>query len=150
MLVWKLGRLLAVAFVLVVSCGTMSLAGVTGNISGRVADDQSNPIGGAKITASSPSQSASAPTDAHGFFSILNLSPDTYAITASKDGYDTASVAGITVQADQTASVAVTMDLSAKSLGRVVTTATASVVSKASAAGHRRPFNSASESFEDL
>ncbi len=130
MLTWKLGRLLAVAFVIVAWCGTVSLAGVTGNISGRVADDQGNPIGAAKVTASSPSQSASSPTDTHGFFSILNLSPDTYVVTASKDGYDTASVAGITVQADQTASVAVTMHLSAKSLGRVVTTATASVVSK--------------------
>ncbi len=105
-------------------------AGVTGNISGHVVDEGGAPIAGAKVTAASASQAASSATDAHGFFSILNLSPDTYVVTASKDGYETASVAGITVQADQTATATLTLHPVVRSLGRVVTTATASVVSK--------------------
>jgi outer membrane receptor protein involved in Fe transport len=130
MIVRIIGRLFALTLVVVTASFSVSLAGVTGNISGHVTDDHANPIGYAKVTAASPSQSGSGQTDAHGFFSILNLSPDTYTVTASKDGFDTVSVAGITVQADQTASVTVVLHEMAKSLGKVLVAATASVVSK--------------------
>ena len=68
--------LLLVAFVLQ---GTISvLAGTTGQISGTVVDPQSNqPISGARVTAVSPSQSATTTSDATGRFSFISLAPDT-------------------------------------------------------------------------
>ena len=108
-----------------------SLAGTTGVISGRVTDDKGGPIAGARVTAISPSESKSATTDATGFYSILNLSPDTYAVASSKDGFDTISVTGYTVQADQTTRVDLSMKPSAKVIGHITASANASVVNKA-------------------
>lgn len=126
----RLGRLFIIAFVLTLAFGVQSIAGVTGNISGHVTDDHGTPIDGAKVAVTSPSQAITTLTDTHGFYSILNLSPDTYSVTASKDGYDLSTVYGITVHTTQTAGVNFTLRLTAKMIGRVVTEATASVVSR--------------------
>src|SRR5579863_7168701 len=127
---WKFGRIVALVCALAVAGEVAALAGVTGNISGHVDDPQANPVADARVNASSPSQSLSGSTDSHGFFSILNLSPDTYTVTASKDGYDTSTIAGVTVQADQSAGVNFVLRPAARSLGKVLVSATASVVSK--------------------
>ncbi len=126
----RLGRLFIIALIIGLSMTTQTLAGVTGGISGHVTDDKGSPIGGALVAITSPSQSLTTKTDAHGFYSVLNLSPDTYTITASQDGYDTSTVYGVTVETNQTAGVNIALRPSAKTLGKVVTTATASVVSK--------------------
>ncbi len=126
----RLLRTALVALLVVVFQGTWALAGTTGSISGKVTDQNGNGIVGARVTIASPSQSETMTTAANGFYSALNLSPDTYTITTSKDGYDTAQVYGITVQADQVSRADVTLRGSTKTLGRVTTTATASVVSR--------------------
>ena len=106
-----------------------ALAGTTGAIHGRVVDSASGaPISGAKITASSPSQVETVTSDAGGAFVFISLSPDTYTITASKDGYDTASLPGITVVADQARNIGVTLQKTLKTIGTVTTRATASLV----------------------
>ncbi len=110
--------------------GTWALASNTGGIEGKVTDQNGNPIGGVRVTAASPSQSARVTTGSNGFYSVLNLSPDTYSITASKDGFDTSTVSGITVQADQNTAADIKMHPTVRTLGRITTTATASVVSK--------------------
>ncbi len=110
--------------------GTWALAGTTGNIQGKVTDQSGNPLSAVKVTAASPSQSQSSTTGATGFYSILNLSPDTYSITGTRDGYDTTTVYGITVTADQSASANLQMRPSIKTIGHITTTATASIVSK--------------------
>jgi len=97
--------LLLVAFVLQ---GTTSvLAGTTGSISGSVIDPTSNqPVSGARVTVASPSQSLTTTTDASGRFSFISLTPDTYNVSvAATSTRDTASVSGVTVQADQTVNV---------------------------------------------
>ena len=129
MLAARLERLFF-ALVLVVLCLAPATAGVTGNISGHITDDKANPVSGAHVSVSSPSQSVTAQTDARGFYSVLDLSPDTYSITVTKDGFDTSTVYGVTVQTNQTAGVNIALRPSTRTLGRVVTTATASVVSK--------------------
>ncbi|MBC5804866.1 MAG: TonB-dependent receptor domain-containing protein [Candidatus Eremiobacter antarcticus] len=126
----RLLRTALVALLVVVFQGTWALAGTTGSISGKVTDQNGNGIVGAKVTIASPSQSETMTTAANGFYSALNLSPDTYTITTSKDGYDSAQVYGITVQADQVSRADVALRGSTKTLGRVTTTATASVVSR--------------------
>jgi outer membrane receptor protein involved in Fe transport len=124
------GRFIAALVIaLCAACGP-ALAGTTGGISGRVIDAAGSPVAGVKITVSAPSQTSSGVSDAKGFFSILNLTPDTFTITASKDGFDTSQLAGITVQADQTASATIAMRPTVKVLTTVTATAVASVVNK--------------------
>jgi hypothetical protein len=126
----KLGRFFIFALMLSFAAVGQSLAGVTGSISGHVTDERNNPVAGVKIAVASPSQEVTTQSDARGFYSVLSLSPDTYSITASKDGFDTSTLSGVTVQTNQTATANIALRPSAKTLGKVVTTATASVVSK--------------------
>ncbi|MBC5808534.1 MAG: hypothetical protein DLM53_10630 [Candidatus Eremiobacter antarcticus] len=123
-------RIALLALMVLLFQGTWALAGTTGSISGKVTDQNGNGIVGARVTIASPSQSETLTSAANGFYSALNLSPDTYTITTSKEGYDTAQVYGITVQADQISRADVTLRAGTKTLGRVTTTATASVVSR--------------------
>ncbi|MGZ3496284.1 MAG: carboxypeptidase-like regulatory domain-containing protein [Vulcanimicrobiaceae bacterium] len=51
-----------------------ALAGTTGNITGTATDYSTGaPLAGVKVSATSLSQSATTTTDAHGFYSLLNL-----------------------------------------------------------------------------
>ena len=78
-------------------------AGTTGTIVGRLVDQSSGAaIVGARVSVVSPSQSESSVSDANGSYRFLSLAPDTYTVTVARTGYDTLSLAGVTVQADQT------------------------------------------------
>ncbi len=79
-----------------------AIAGNTGNITGTVTDASGKTVADVQVSAASPSQSASVTTDAHGFYSILNLIPDTYTVSFQKSGYAAASVPGVVVAQDQT------------------------------------------------
>ncbi len=68
--------------------------------------------------------------DANGFYTVLDLSPDTYSVTASKDGYDTSTIYGVTVTQDQSTAADVKMRQTVRTIGHVTTTATPRVVSK--------------------
>jgi len=104
-------------------------AGTTGGLHGRVADAASGaPIVGAKVTASSPSQLETVTTDPNGVFVFISLAPDTYTVTVSKDGFDTASLPGITVVADQARNIGVTLQKTLKTLATISTRAAASLV----------------------
>lgn len=93
-----LGLLLAFA-----SQGVPAFAGTSGGISGIVTDAKTGaPIAGVRLQISSPSQSVTVSTDAHGHFIALALQPDDYTLTAVKSGYDTLSQDGYAVFADQT------------------------------------------------
>jgi Carboxypeptidase regulatory-like domain len=84
-----------------------ALAGTTGTIVGTVDDSATKvPIAGATVIAVSPSQVARVTTDASGRFIFLSLAPDTYTITAQHAGFESLSVAGISVLADQSQTVA--------------------------------------------
>ncbi len=111
--------------------GTSSvLAGTTGAISGSVVDAQSNqPVAAARVTAASPSQSATTTTDAAGRFSFISLNPDTYTVSvAGTDARDAASVTGITVQADQNVTVALSQPAKLKVIGAVTSRAAGALV----------------------
>src|ERR1700730_12091346 len=123
-------RIVLVALFVLLVQGTWALAGTTGRISGKVADQNGNGVAGAKVTAASPSQTISVTSGANGFYSILNLSPDTYSVTVSKDGFDTSTVYGITRAADQSTSAGSRAQPTVKTIGHITTTATASVVSR--------------------
>ncbi len=120
--------LLLVAFVLQGS--SVTLAGTTGAVNGSVVDVQSNkPISGATVTAQSPSQSARTTSDASGRFSFISLAPDTYTIAvAATPAYDTASISGVTVQADQTLTLSLQQSPRLKVIGTVTSRAASALV----------------------
>ncbi len=83
-----------------------AFAGTTGGVNGTVTDaDTKAALAGAKVTASSPSQTASVVADSSGRYSFVNLAPDTYTITAEKDGYQAGKTTDVVVYADQQATV---------------------------------------------
>jgi len=115
--VFVIAVLSAVAFI---SAKSAALAGTTGTLGGSVIEAQGGaPIAAAKVTAASPSQTSGTSTDRTGRFVFLSLIPDTYTVSAAKDGYETARISGISVFADQNQNVVVSMQPAAKSLGTV-------------------------------
>lgn len=107
---------------------TWALAGVTGNIAGTVKDSSGTPIAGAQVKAISPSQTSAATTDAGGHFILLSLSPDTYTLNVSKQGFSDASLPGEVVFADQTQQVEVRMAKQLITIGRVTAQGASSLV----------------------
>ncbi len=72
--------------------------------------------------------SRTATTDAGGHFVILSLGPDTYTVSLTKMGYQSISIPGVTVFADQTQQVAYTLQSALKTIGHVTSAAGASLV----------------------
>ncbi len=101
----SLGRSLAAIGLLVAFMGQASwaTAGTLGGIGGIVTDAKTGaPIAGAQVQISAPSQKVTVTTDAHGHYIAFSLQPDDYTLTAEKAGYDTKSISGYSVFADQT------------------------------------------------
>src|SRR5215472_1764786 len=108
--------------------GTWTLAGVTGNLAGTVRDNSGAPVAGASILAISPSQTARSTTDAQGHFVILSLAPDTYTVTITKTGYQTASFPGEVVFADQTQQTTYALSQALKTIAHVSATGAGNLV----------------------
>jgi Carboxypeptidase regulatory-like domain/TonB-dependent Receptor Plug Domain len=120
---------LALSIVFVCSGFTAAFAGTTGALSGKVVDTATQaPLVGARVTVVSPSGASSVLTDKTGSFQFLSLSPDTYALSVTDAGYDTATLSGITVQADQTVTYTVTLSKVLKQIGRVQSRSNASLI----------------------
>jgi len=116
-------------FVALLSQGTWALASTTGGMSGTVtALDTGAPIANAKVTVSSPSQTVVGQTDATGRFTFISLSPDTYTVSLEKDGFQPASTPGVTVFADATQTVSLTMQSALKTIATTTSRAGGSLV----------------------
>ncbi len=103
------GRLLALLaaaaflFALIASPLTAQ-AGTTGILNGVITDNATGkPIAGATVTAVAPSGTFSSVTDAHGYYAIQNMIPDTYTVSVSANGYTAISQPGVFVQQDDIA-----------------------------------------------
>jgi hypothetical protein len=123
-----LARITLLAVLMLLGQGTWTLAGTTGALNGVVSSNDGTPLAGVKVTASSPSESVSTISSSTGNFSFVSLVPDTYDVTASKDGYDTTSQPGVSVFADNTQAVKIQMQPSTKVLGHITTTAASALV----------------------
>ena len=109
----------AVCFSLCVQ-GTMVLAQTTGGLTGTVVNAENNaPIAGAKVTAVSPSQTSSTTSDAQGRFQFLSLAPDTYTVSAEKQGIEAVSMSGVSVFAEQQATTTLRSRSQLRTIGRV-------------------------------
>jgi hypothetical protein len=124
----RMGRgLLAAAVVLWLHA--VALAGTTGTITGSVFEESSKaPIAGAVVTAVSPSQVGQVVTDASGRYTFLSLAPDTYTLSAQRNGYQSHSISGISVFADQSQSVAIALSKNLTQIARVTSRSSLSQV----------------------
>jgi len=120
---------MAVSLIAGTCAPSFAAGGQTGNVNGTLMDATTQAvIAGAKVTASSPSNSASTTTDSHGFFGFIGLPVDTYTLTVTAPGYDIFSLAGVTVQGDQTVNVgSVTLRKALQQIGRTQARSASSV-----------------------
>lgn len=82
--------------------------GVAGTLRGTVVDQaDGKPIAGAAIVVTSGSGTFHTTTDGHGFFTLLDLPPDTYVVNIAALDYDPISLTGVTVSGDQIQSIGV-------------------------------------------
>jgi hypothetical protein len=118
---WRIAALvLAGAFILgVMLVPQAAYAGTTGNITGTVTDASGKPVADVAVTAASLSQTGRGTTDAHGFYSIVNLAADTYTVSFQKQGLQSISVPGVTVFQDQTVTVNEQMRTELKTIASV-------------------------------
>ena len=119
-----------VTLALVLQATSSVLAGTTGSITGTVVDAQSNTaLAGARVTATSPSQTATTSSDSNGRFTFASLAPDTYSVTvAETSAYDSYSVSGVTVQADQSLTIPLRQAPVKQIIGRVRSVAASALV----------------------
>jgi hypothetical protein len=109
--------------------GSMAIAGTTGQLTGVAVDAVTNaPIPGAKVTAASPSQIATTTTDSGGRFSFLSLDPDTYTVSIELGGYQDTSVSGVTITADNSRTLNLSVRKELRTIGSVRTRAAGSLV----------------------
>ncbi len=97
-----------------------TFAGTTGSLSGVVTDASTNaPMPNVRVTATSPSQTATTTTGPDGRFNFLSLAPDTYTVSAERQGQQPQSLSGITVVADQQATASLRLLKQDRIIGRV-------------------------------
>jgi hypothetical protein len=115
--------------VLSISSMLPAFAGTTGGLRGQVIDlDTHKGLPGVKVSVVSPSQSATATTDANGTFTFISLIPDTYTISVQPPGYDSATQSGINIIADQTQNASLTTAKIVATIGRTVSRPASSLV----------------------
>lgn len=109
--------LLSIAFALafILSNASRAVAGTTGVLSGVVTDAQSHaPLANVRVTAAAPTGRYTATTGPNGFYSITGIYADTYVVSFELPGYESVSVPGISVFADQTQRVGAALTNSSK------------------------------------
>jgi hypothetical protein len=124
-------RFIAVATFLLwtIAASALARAGTTGGITGRVVDSQTRlPVSGAKISVTSPSGGAAGTTNAQGAYAFLSLAPDTYVVSVEAPGYETTVQQGVTVQADQTQTLALTLTKTLQTIGRTTSRSNSDLV----------------------
>ncbi|MEE9432409.1 MAG: carboxypeptidase-like regulatory domain-containing protein [Melioribacteraceae bacterium] len=110
--------------------------GTTGKISGRVIDAESGlPLPGANVIVEGTTIGAA--TDFDGYFSIINLSPNTYSLKISMIGFAPKKVTNILVRTDLTSKVNVQLSTESFTSEEVVVVAETPVVIMDLAGSHQ-------------
>src|SRR3989304_4010300 len=89
-------------FFLIISTIT-SFAQTTGKLSGRVVDENGEPLIGANILIEGTTKGAA--TDFEGYYAILNLGAGTYTVNFRYIGYQTKIVQNVEINADKTTNI---------------------------------------------
>jgi len=119
---------IAAVFALTALVAGPAIAGTTGNITGTITDNAGKPVADVAVTAASASQTGRATSDANGFYSLVNLIPDTYTLSFQRQGFQPMSVPGITVSQDQTVRVNETLQTTLRTIATVRATGSSNLV----------------------
>jgi hypothetical protein len=103
----RAAALIALFFVIFGNAPTF--AGTTGSLVGVVTSEKGTAIVGVKVTATSPSQTETALTDAQGHFTFAALSADVYSVSFQRDGYEFRYVFGVDILADNVRSISIVL-----------------------------------------
>jgi hypothetical protein len=127
---WRfIAAVLVAAFMVTSVMPQAAIAGTTGTINGVVRDAATGaPIGNAKVTASSPSQTEYTSTNSTGYYSLQALTPDTYTVSFQAEGYNAASQPGVTVQQDLISKVDFRLTKELKTIVKVTSRAAGNLV----------------------
>ncbi len=107
--------------VVLVGAREASAQSVTGNIYGRVVNEQGAPLPGVGATLTGVGAPLTATTTEGGEFRFLNLSPGEYKVTAALSGFSTAERPNIVVHSRQNAEIELTLKIAALAESVVVT-----------------------------
>ena len=107
---------------------TQVAAQTTGKIAGKVTDLQGLPLPGVNVVLEGTTRGSS--TDTKGDYFILNVSPGSYTLVFSIIGYETVRVTDVKVQVDRTTTVDMKLKDANLSLGEVVVSAEASMITR--------------------
>lgn len=92
----------------------------SGNLAGTVVDLGSKaPIAAVRVEITGASTTVAASSGADGGFLFSALAPDTYSVTATRDGYRVVTLSGITIFDGQTAHVTIALQRGLTTLGTV-------------------------------
>ena len=109
----------AITLLFVLPAAVPVRAGTTGVISGTVTDVTTHVgIANVDVALVSASESTHTKTDGKGFFSFAGLPVDTYSASFTYAGYQQTVLSGVTVNADQSQSVNVTLSKAIQEIGR--------------------------------
>ena len=119
------------AVVGVLLAGSLRLAAqtlpATGAIHGTVVDEQGGPLPGAEARLIGAGERAPAVTDSRGEFRFLYISPGTYAVSLSLDGFTPADVSPVVVESARNTPIRATMKLAGVAEEVVVSGATPAI-----------------------
>ena len=99
-----------IAIALLVSANSPAFAGTSGVVNGYARTYEGKPVPNASIKMVSASRAALAFTDSQGFFSILDLPPDTYTLSIERLDFSPGSFAGIRVSSEETTFLSIAME----------------------------------------
>jgi outer membrane receptor protein involved in Fe transport len=87
---------------------TLPVIAQTGKLSGKVTDENGEPLIGANVLIDGTNQGAA--TDFEGYYSILNIRPGTHTVNFRYIGYQSKIIQNIIINADKTTSIDVTLN----------------------------------------
>ncbi|MDQ2872611.1 MAG: TonB dependent receptor [Candidatus Eremiobacteraeota bacterium] len=127
---WRfVAAFIAAAFAFTGFGALTAMAGTTGTITGTVVDASTGtPVANVKVSAASPSASATTTTDARGFYALQSLIPDTYTVSFQRESFEPATLTGITVQQDLTVTENIRLNKSLKTIASVTARGASSLV----------------------
>jgi outer membrane receptor protein involved in Fe transport len=125
LLVWRSWIKKALFLILILSSQTI-FSQTSGKLSGRVTDNEGNPLAGANVLVEGTSLGAAADID--GYYSIINLRAGTYSVRFRFIGFQSKLVEKIRISADQTTKINVSLASQSFQQEEVVVVATRPLV----------------------
>lgn len=109
-------------------CGGAAWAVTTGDVSGYVKDAAGHPVAGATVELTSASFTSRASTDTAGFYAFVGVQAGTYTLVVSKAGYQSLSIADVSVVQGERREQDATLSSSIRTIAHVASRSATSLV----------------------